>query len=152
MIPDGPPEARRAFIEALYAAYAAGDPGPTLASMADDIDFEYVAPTSVFAFGGRRVGKEGVAEATAAVAAEFSIDYLHVQSVMLDGDDAVVRMKAGFTTRATGAKVEADLVDVATIKDGKIVRLQEFFDTEKAAVQAFGQSIVLGGPATVPAA
>lgn len=147
MIPDGPPDARRAHIEALYAAYAAGDPGPSLAAMADDIDWEYVAPTSVFAFGGRRIGKAAVMEASAAMAAVFAVDHVTVQSVLLDGDDVVVRLQAGFTVRATGAKIDVALIDVAEIRGGRIVKLREYFDTGTTALQAFGQPLVLGGAA-----
>ena len=145
MIPDAPPEARRAAIEALYAAYASGDPSLTLAAMADDIEFEFVAPRTAFAFAGPRVGKAGALAAMGEIAKIYSVDFITIKSVMMDGDDVCVIMRAGFTERSSGISLETDLIDVAEVKGGKIVKLREFFSVDHVATQ-LDSSVLLAIP------
>jgi ketosteroid isomerase-like protein len=133
------------FIVGLYAAYAAGDPGPSLAATDDDIELEYVGPKSIFAFCGARKGKTQALEAMQQITDQFRLDAMDVDRVLVDGDDFCVQLQASFTDRRTGAKLKAELVDVGRLRNGKIVWLKEYWDVEKATVQLMGQPLVLAG-------
>lgn len=145
MIPDTSPEARKAFIEGLYAAYAAGDPGPSLAVLSDDVLVEYVAPSRMFAFAGPRRGKQAALDAALTIARDWEVLSLTVVSVLVDGDEVCVKLDARFRSRADGAEIACRLVDVARIKDGLIVELKEYFDAEDVAMQLYGRRLAVSG-------
>lgn len=58
---------------------------------------------------------------------------LELRQFLTDGETVAAVGFARCRAKSTGKTYETDFVHVATFRDGKIIRLQEFFDTYVAA-------------------
>ena len=101
-----------------YAAYAAGDLETALSVMDDDIEF--VVPGNSTASGTYR-GKAEITELFAKMAEKSGTTT--PSSFLADGDVVVV------LTQVTAGGESAPQADVATFRDGKIVKEQNLGDT-----------------------
>lgn len=107
----------RRVVDALYAAFLAGDGEGMLAQMADDVEVRFLAQGT---FRGRDEVRRFMA---------FSAGLLHdldfrIRRTIVDGDAAAVIWDESATT-AAGKAWENHGVDVIRVRDGKIVSLHE---------------------------
>src|SRR5688500_1031998 len=131
-------EATRAIVEALYAAYVAGDLEKTAAGLAENVDWAILAPEYLFDFAGARRGRAGVLAAFLEIRRAYEFLAYEPQFVMADGDHACVYVLANVRDRATGRTAEIELCDVMRLEGGRIVWFREFVDSVRAAVDLFG--------------
>jgi ketosteroid isomerase-like protein len=134
------------FLVDLYAAYAAGDPQPSIAAAHDEIIFEFVGPTAIFPFCGPRRGKQDMIEALKLLNAQFVLRSMDIDRVLVDGNDFCVQMKIALVDRVSGASFRGDLVDMGQLQDTRIVSLKAYWDVENAARQLSGRKLALGPP------
>ena len=122
----------RACVEAIYAAYIAGDMPVVMASLTEDVRWtsgeEAVAPWS-----GERQGREGVAAYFAALAAECRILDYRIGQVIVDGDWAAVTARVRARFHRSGLEQELDKVDVLRLRDGRVACFREYYDTTAIA-------------------
>ena len=123
------------IVQQLYAAFARRDISAMLALL--DPDVEWAEPANPFnPAGGTRRGHAGFLEwARTGNEAEEVLE-LVPQRFLTDAGAVAV---TGFTrcrVRATGRTYATDFVHLAVLRDGRVVRFQEFFDTW-AAAEAF---------------
>ena len=122
-----------ALVEAIYAAFAAGDVPGVLSRMSPDIVWNeaenfpyadrnpYLGPEAILTGVFARLGTDW--EGFAAVPDEY-----------LDaGDTVVVLGRYHGTYQATGETLDAQLVHVWRLEDGKAVAFQQYTDTLQAA-------------------
>jgi ketosteroid isomerase-like protein len=132
-----------AFLIGLYASYASGDIGPTMAAMADDIVFEYVGPADIFPFCGVRHGKAEMIAAIGAIAAAFDVVSIEVDRILVDEKGYVAILQASFRDKRTGAIMECELVDIAKTQGDKIIEVREYWDVESVTQQLMGMRLAL---------
>ena len=121
------------LVRAVYAAFAAGDVPGVLGRMSPDIVWNeaenfpyadrnpYVGPEAVLTGVFGRIGTEWDG---------FTV----VPEEMLDaGETVVVLGRYRGTYRATGRALDAQLVHVWRLEDGKVVRFHQYVDTLQTA-------------------
>ena len=116
-----------------YEAFGRGDINGLLALLDERI--EWLAPgTPELATSGRRTGRQEVGEFFRTLNEVFDIQRFEPSAFIGEGDRVVVLGSETARVRANDAIVNLDWVHVFTLRDGKVVTFQEFFDT--AAVVA----------------
>ena len=121
----------------MYAAFAKRDIDTILGMLSPDV--EWGEPSNPFNLAaGMRHGHEGFLEWLNIGRQSEEIIVLEPWKFLTDGDTVAVVGYTKCLAKPTGRSYETDFVHLVTIKDGKIVRFQEFFDTF-ATVEAFRQ-------------
>jgi ketosteroid isomerase-like protein len=127
-------------VAAAYRAFATRDVPSLLALLAPDVSWGQPDNPHIPSAGTRR-GIDGVLEWLGIGNATEDVEVMEPRRILVDGDMAAVIGFMRVVVRATGAAYEMDFVHVIEVRDGRVVRFQEFFDTWMAA-QAF-----IGAPA-----
>ncbi|HEX2763867.1 MAG TPA: nuclear transport factor 2 family protein [Allosphingosinicella sp.] len=121
------------LVRAIYAAFAAGEVPAVVARMAPDIEWNeaenfpyadgnpYRGPEAILGGVFARLGSEW--DGFAAVPEEF----------LGAGDTVVVIGRYRGTYKSTGRMLDAQMVHVWHIEDGKAARFQQYTDTLQAA-------------------
>jgi ketosteroid isomerase-like protein len=116
-------------IEAMYAAFAAGDIPGVLALLADDIVWNeaegnklsdrspYVGPQAVL---------EGVFERLAEDFEEFAVD---IDTILEQGDLVVTQGRYRAKARDTGVLINPRIASFWTVREGKVAAFQQHVDT-----------------------
>ena len=124
-------------VQHMYAAFAKRDINAILGMLSPDV--EWREPSNPFnPAAGTRYGHEGFMEWLNIGRQSEEILALVPRKFLSDGDTVAVVGYTKCLAKPTGRSYETDFVHLITIKDGKIVRFQEFFDTY-AATEAFRQ-------------
>jgi len=125
------------IVQQVYAAFAKRDINAILSMLSPDV--EWGEPPNPFnPGGGTRHGHEGFLEWLNIGRQSEEIMVLEPRKFLTDSDTVAVVGYTKCLAKPTGRSYETDFVHVVTIKDGQIVRFQEFFDTY-AAAEAFRQ-------------
>jgi ketosteroid isomerase-like protein len=123
------------IVQGLYAAFARRDIPAMVEMLSPEV--EWAEPSNPFnPAGGTRHGHEGFLDWIEIGRRSEDILVLEPHKMLIDEDSVAV---VGFMRcRAihTGKEYESDFVHLVTVKDGKVVKFQEFFDTY-AAGEAF---------------
>jgi ketosteroid isomerase-like protein len=108
----------RRVVDALYAAYLAGDGAGMLAQMADDVEVRFLAQ-------GTFHGLPAVTRFMGFSAGLLRDLDFRVRKIVYDGEVAAAIWDESAVVSATGAAWENHGVDVIRVRDGKIVSLHE---------------------------
>jgi hypothetical protein len=115
-------------VKGLYAAFSRGDIATILESVADDVSWEYEAPSEVLSAGVRHSPKE-VAEYFSAIAGQI-VDHSLEMADFFSGDDAVAAFgRYQGTIKSTGIRVDTPLAHYFKFRDGKVVRHVQLSNT-----------------------
>ncbi len=124
-------------VQQVYAAFGKRDINAILSMLSPDV--EWGEPANPFnPAAGTRHGHEGFLEWLDIGRQSEEITVLEPRKFLTDNETVAVVGYTKCLAKPTGRSYETDFVHVITIKDGKIVRFQEFFDTY-AAAEAFRQ-------------
>ncbi|MBW6399563.1 nuclear transport factor 2 family protein [Roseomonas sp. HJA6] len=123
----------RARVEALYAAYLAGDMPVVLEAMDHDVRWISGEPNSAAPWSGERHGREGVRAFFDTLRAECRILDYRIGAMIVDGDRAAVTATVRARFHRNGEELEVDKVDVMRLRDGQIVEFREYYDTSVIA-------------------
>ena len=123
-------EATRKTVEAFYSALTSGNRKGVRELLSDDCVW---VPPSTAPFGTVTGGDEIAAELGGRVVKRtfdtskpFALD---VRRIVADGDVAVVQQRLTATAKATGQHYDNQYCWVYTVRDGKIVHMEEYADT-----------------------
>lgn len=116
-----------------YDAFGRGDINALLELFDDQIHWVTPGPPEL-ATSGKRTGRQAVAEFFASVNEVFDIQRFEPKEFIAQGDRIVVLGDETARVRATDKMLDLDWVHVFTMRNGKVIAFQEFFDT--AAVVA----------------
>jgi ketosteroid isomerase-like protein len=83
-------------------------------------------------YGGDYVGLEGFGELGAKMIADLEFGNLAREEVQLDDERVVVFLKARFKGKATGEEAVIPIVEIYTIRDGRIVDVDPYYKTPAA--------------------
>jgi len=122
-----------ALVEAIYAAFGAGDVPGVLSRMSPDIVWNE-AENFPYADRNPYLGPEAVLTGVFARIGEEWDGFTVVPEDLLDaGETVVVLGRYTGSYKATGRKLDAQLVHVWRMEDGKVVGFQQYTDTLQTA-------------------
>jgi ketosteroid isomerase-like protein len=122
-----------ALIQALYAAFGAGDVPGVVSRMRPDIVWNE-AENFVYADRNPYVGPEAILTGVFARLGGEWDGFAAVPADYLDaGDTVIVLGRYRGTYKATGRALDAQLVHVWRIEDGKVAGFQQYTDTLQVA-------------------
>jgi uncharacterized protein len=115
-------------VKEFYAAFGRGDIATILASVADDVSWEYEAPSDILSSGIRHSPKE-VAEYFSAIAGQ-TVDHKLEMTEFFSTDDAVAAFgRYQGTIKSSGIRVDTPLAHYFKFRDGKVVRHVQLSNT-----------------------
>ena len=138
--------ATRETVNALYAAYKAGDIETFFGMVDENIAWSMVGPVTVFPFGGVRRGKAAVREAITMLGQLYRIERHDQRMMIVEGDRAALLIDAAFVQLATDRTVTVQLANFLLLKNGRLVEFQEFADTFDVVEQAMGRWLNVDTP------
>jgi ketosteroid isomerase-like protein len=120
------------IVQQVYAAFAQHDINTILDILSPEV--EWGEPSNPFnPAAGTRYGHAGFLEWLNIGRQTEDILVLEPRKYLTDDDTVAVVGYIKCLAKPTGKTYESDFVHLITIKDSKIVRFQEFFDTYSAA-------------------
>lgn len=120
-------------VQKLYTAFGAGDMPGILSSLSEDIDWIFNARPEDVPFGGHHQGHEGMIKFFSTVGQTVEILEFGPTEINQMGDKVLVLGHEQVRVRATGKVFQSDWAHFFTVKNGKVVRLREFYDTASLA-------------------
>jgi uncharacterized protein len=127
-----------AVVRELYAAFARRDIPAILAVLSPDV--EWVEPENPFnPGGGSRRGEAGFLEWVRIGKESEEVLALDLEQFLTGDDTVAVVGHMRCLAKPTGRTYESDFVHVISLRDGKVLRFQGFFDTYVAG-EAFRTS------------
>jgi uncharacterized protein len=127
-------EANVHLVQRLYDAMGREDLDGACALMSDEVTFVVPGLPGVGAAGTWR-GHAGVRECFRRLRASQDNQAVEIHQFVAQGDTVVVLLHARATVRSTGKAFESGIIHFFTIREGRIERLLDFFDTA-AVVEA----------------
>jgi ketosteroid isomerase-like protein len=115
-------------LKEIYAAFGRGDVAAIIASMAEDVSWEFEAP-AVISWGGIRRGPAEAAGFFAGIGAEHADPKLTMVDFVASGDAVAAFGRYQATVRATGKRVDTPVGHYFKFRDGKIVRYINLVNT-----------------------
>lgn len=117
------------FIKEQYEAFRRGDFELLLDSVIDDVEWITPGPQGVLPLAGNRRGREEVAQFFSLLSDANEYSLFEPLEFIAQGDRVVVLVKAQGKARATGYPFDVEMVHLFTVRDGKVERFREFYDT-----------------------
>lgn len=118
------------IVRGLYTAFANGDVPGVLGALDKDIRW---TEAEGFPYGGTYTGPDAVlTNVFARLGSEWDGFSAVPQSFVAEGDTVVALGEYGGTYTATGKRFTAPFAHVWTLRDGKVVRFQQYTDTALA--------------------
>lgn len=118
------------FIRSLYDAFGRGDVTTILDNLDPSIEWASNGDGKIIPWGGKRSGVAGAASFFQALSDNLDFE-LFEPRLFLDAGDAVTvlgRTRAR-VKKPGGGTFDSEWAHVFTVKDGKLARFQEFYDT-----------------------
>lgn len=123
-------------VQDLYAAFGRGDMPALLDLLAADVDWHFVGRPEDVPFAGHFHGQTAMVDFFTIVGTQCEVHEFGPYEVIDAGDHVVSLGRERVTVRSTGCTFETDWAHLFTIRNGKIQRLREYYDTA-AMAQAF---------------
>ena len=117
------------IIRGVYDAFLRGDITAVVAAIDEQIEWneaEHVTYWQGVPFTGRHAVLTGVC---ARLGHDFDNFRVEVSRLVAAGDTVLVEARYRATARATGKPLDAQVAHVFDLRDGKIVRFQQYTDT-----------------------
>lgn len=123
------PQDNTAIIQALYRAFGAGDMPVILATLDSQIEWNE-AENFPYADRNPYIGVDTVLQGVfARLGAEWDNFAAASEEILGSGDTVVSLGRYRAVCKATGKPVNAQFVHVFRLRDGKVVRFQQYTDT-----------------------
>jgi ketosteroid isomerase-like protein len=119
----------RATVDQIYSAFGKGDMPGVFDTLSPDIVWRLVGRSVDVPYAGEFRGHVGVQKFFEGIGGAVEIKEFGPQEIIDAGDKIVALGREHSRVKATGRSYETDWVHVFHVKDGKIVRFQEFMDT-----------------------
>ncbi|MES2149519.1 MAG: nuclear transport factor 2 family protein [Pseudomonadota bacterium] len=116
------------IVQRAYEAFSQGDVDTLLGYVADQVDWEFVAPASL-PYAGRRSNKQEVAAFFSDIARADDISAFEPREFIEAGEHLTVLGWEQARALDTGVQFDSSWVHVFTVKEGKITRWRGFSNT-----------------------
>jgi ketosteroid isomerase-like protein len=127
------------LVQRLYAAFARGDVQVALNTFSDDVDFQHPMSTDVWPWAGKLRGREQVARFFAGLTEVAEWEHFEPQEFIAQGGRVVATVYERLRLRANGRLLENEMVNIFTLKNGKIVQMRIYEDTAPIIAAIRGQ-------------
>ena len=117
-----------------YEAFGHGDMNTLLGLFDEQVEWISPGPADL-PTAGRRTGRQQIAEFFSVLNDTFEIQRFEPREFIAQGDRVVVTGVDTSRVKATGKVIEGEWAHIFTLKDGKVVRIQEYVDTAEAVVE-----------------
>jgi ketosteroid isomerase-like protein len=111
----------------LYAARSSGDLDRVCRVFDPDAKFQIAGASESGPPGIKAAGVREFRPLLAFMIKTFRLGALTIRALDIEGDQATVRWQADVQSRITGATVPTEFIDIAEVRDGKIVNYNEAF-------------------------
>lgn len=125
----------RSLMLSVFAAFKDSDLGPLFDAIHPDVVWKVTAPKEFFRFGGTHRGIAGMREYTALLFSRYHFVRFHPKSVAAKGEQVFGLFEAEAKHRPSGRYVKSDIAIRWTVREGKVVEHQGFFDTAGVLIQ-----------------
>jgi hypothetical protein len=115
-------------VKEFYEAFSRGDIATILAGVADDVSWEYEAPSEVLSSGIRHSPKE-VAEYFSAIANQNTDHRLEMTEFFSTNDAVAAFGRYQGTVKSSGIRIDTPLAHYFKFRDGKVVRHVQLSNT-----------------------
>jgi uncharacterized protein len=122
------PEQNTGVVQQAYANFRKGDIESLLDLMSDTIEWELPELAGV-PTAGKRQGRAGVADFFSKLGETQSMVKFEPREFVAQGDKVVVLGRYTWQVKSNRGEFTSDWAHVFTLKNGKIVRFQEYTDT-----------------------
>jgi cytochrome c553 len=116
-------------VKALYAAFEAGDTKKIHSLIAPDATWTYHGPTYALPFAGVHTGPAGVDQFFVQVEQTLQDATPTQREFIVTGDEVAVPGTEESTVKATGGHYKVNNVHLFKVRNGKIVKFEEFIDS-----------------------
>jgi uncharacterized protein len=124
----------RALVQGVYDSFLNGDVDGVLARL--DANVEWRTPGgAALPTAGVRVGREQVREFFELLATLFDFEDFRIDGMLADGDRVVVLGADTTTIKGTGVRIPTTWAHVYTIRDGRVMKFDEYLDTSAIAAE-----------------
>ena len=117
------------ILKDAYASFKQGDVESVLKTLIDDVEWITPGLPELMQTAGNRRGQKEVAEFFATLNKQEDVELFEPHEYVAQGDKVIALIRYRGRVKATGKKVEADLVHVFTFAGGKVRKFQEYYDT-----------------------
>lgn len=121
------------LVQQAYDAFKRGEIQGVLNSLSEQVEWRVPKPEGV-PFGGEYRGREQVARFFSELNQYEDVTRFEPREYIAQGERVVAFGYFGCKVRATGRTAESEWVHVHTIRNGKIVKFQEFYDTAASLI------------------
>ena len=117
------------LVQKAYDCFKRGKIDELINLHSEDVEWITPGPPDVMHTAGTRRGHQGIADFFSTLSAQQDIEVFEPQEFIAQEDKVVSLIKCRARVKATGKAADVSIVHVFDIKDGKVKRFREFFDT-----------------------
>lgn len=122
-------DANVALIQAIYAAFAAGDAAFIAANTAEGARWDFNVAASDVPWHQPVVGPAEVPQFLEAFVSNIELEAFEPRRFIATGDAVIVHLGLAYTVRRTGRRVREEQLQWWTVRDGRVAGLRHFEDT-----------------------
>jgi len=120
------------LVQKAYENFKSGNIEALLSLISDDVEWQLPEVENI-PFTGKRTGLESIGQFFAQVNEAQDVLQFEPGLYVAQGNKVAVQGHYSWRVKATGRSYESDFAHVFTLREGKIVGFQEYFDTAVAA-------------------
>lgn len=120
-------------VQDLYSAFGRGDMAAILGLLDENVDWHFVARPEDIPFAGWRHGHQAMVAFFRTVAETCDVLEFGPHEVMSFDDKVLSLGHERVRVKTTGRLFESDWAHLFTVREGKVVRLREYYDTAAIA-------------------
>ena len=121
------------LVQEAYESFGRGDIQGMLNSLSEQVEWSTPKPEGV-PFGGEYRGRDAVGRFFSELTQHEEITRFEPREFIAQGDRVVALGFYSSKVKATGRIAESQWVHLFTIRNGKVAKFQEFFDTAAALI------------------
>jgi uncharacterized protein len=120
------------IVQSMYGEFARGDVAALMARFHPEARLIVHAPDTI-PYGGTRQGLGEIERWFGELGSTVTIEQLEAETMVSSGDEVAVRGIEGGRATATGRRYQSGFVHFWKIRDGLVVRLDDFIDSAAVA-------------------
>lgn len=97
--------------------------------MSDSIEWWVPGPKNILPFAGMWKGAEGLNEFSSQLSKTMRYDKVEIREYIIDGDEIAAIFWGEGIALSTGKPFQSEILRLYTFKDGKIIKVRNFYDT-----------------------
>jgi len=97
--------------------------------MSEDVEWFVPGPKEILPFAGLWKGANGIAEFNRLLGATMRYDKVEIKEYIVDGDQLAAIFLGEGIAKSTGKPFKSEILRLNTFKDGKIIKVRNFYDT-----------------------